>query len=219
MTAVHRFAAAGVLAARQGISHAKSVHPSSSLGYLLVLFATSAGLLSGPVLAVDSESIENALSGSWVAWEVKSNAVAQSGLISIAFRFQGTNGSGRNVVTWETVVDGKRTARMGTFTIEKSDNLFFPPTTTWCVKIRDISTDYSADAIIHLVNVRVQADNRVGPVTEAVLKFRDAFYTDFIFRREAKKGQADRPPDRSEPVRPRTNQPSSSPAAIAELGF
>jgi len=155
---------------------------------LLLLLVASIGLVAGPTRADASQSIHDALSGTWVAWDAN-DTTAKSGLTSITFRLQGIDGSERNMVSWETMVDGKRSVRSGTFTLEESSNLFFPDRTTWCVKIRDISPDYSADAVVHLVNVIVSSDNRF-PSTEVVLKGRDAFYTEFLFRRAAKIPQA-----------------------------
>ena len=134
-----------------------------------------------------ADDVRNALSGNWIAWGPEGDIAAKSQISTITFRFQGIDGCDRNTATWETVVDGKRTVRTGTFTVEKSANLFFPSTTTWCVKIHGIIPDYPADAVIHLVNVRIGLDNRL-PDTEVVLKCRDAFYTEFIFLRPRRRG-------------------------------
>lgn len=99
----------------------------------------------------------------------------------MTFPIPATQGSASNRMTWTTVTDGKAVVRAGTFQLEKSSNLFHPSTTTWCVRIRDLSPDYSSDAVVHLVHVRVDQDCRF-PAGEVVRTFRDVFRAEYLFR-------------------------------------
>ena len=133
--------------------------------------------------AMPPSGLEKDLLGKWICLNAETHTPSTKGLLSIAFLPE-------KKAEWTICVDGKTEKRTGTYDFELSENLFFPSTTTHIVRLYRnrlpngapvLSVLKKAGAPIHLVNVKVGIDNRFSP---EVLKFRDAFYSDFVCIRE-----------------------------------
>jgi len=163
---------------------------------LLFLMCVVFGISLAGQEKVEPKRFEESILGAWTCMNTQIHNPNTDGLLSIIFL-------PNRKVKWTTRVDGKTANRTGTYDVEASENLFFPSSTTHIVRLHRTplpkgdavsSVLKTTGAPIHLVGVRVGEDNRFLSGT-MVLKFRDAFYSEFVCTKE-NSGQQKNPPDK-----------------------
>ena len=163
---------------------------------LLVLTYVFIGISFAGQAEDNSKGFAESIFGTWTCWNVQTHRPNEKGLLSIRF-FRNKKAE------WTTSVDGKTVTRTGTYDIEASENLFHPTLGTHIIRLHRAplpkgdpasSVLKTAGEPIHLINVRVAEDNRFLSGTR-VLKFRDAFYSEFVCQKKGT-GQQKNAPDK-----------------------
>lgn len=122
-----------------------------------------------------SSPFETRLLGVWKLWSSEPKPQPTScRLLQIDFQ---TNA----FVRWATRCDGKTTEQTGRYSIEISANLYHRGSLTHVIRIQ--TTGSPPETVFHLVGVHIGSDNRV-PIDAEVLKFKDAFVSEFVFIKE-----------------------------------
>mgnify|MGYP000899005561 CR=1 FL=1 len=149
-----------------------------------LLIVSSLGAFAQPGTAPAPE-LAGEILGTWVVWNIESNAPTTTGLLSMSFLRDAK-------AEWRTCVDGKNVTYTGTYDLEPSENILFPSTVTHVVRLHRDKLPAGAPVLnvlkepgkpIYLVGVFVGEDNRF-PSGEKVLRFRDGFHSTFTLRNE-----------------------------------
>jgi hypothetical protein len=150
--------------------------------FAALLILSCYGALAQPETAPE---LARDILGTWVVWDVGTNASTTTGLLTISFLRDGK-------AEWRTCVDGKTLTHTGTYDLEPSENILFPATVTHVIRLHRAKLPAGAPVLdvlkepgnpIHLVGAFVGEDNRF-PSGEKVLHFRDGFHSTFTLRNE-----------------------------------